>query len=276
MIRHISLKRRSGRMAVVSGSFKSIPDDALQTIHGALGRDSSTIHFGMPSRVSQDRYALSAVNHRQSEIFSRKRLGKCKCIAWICADSKKLPCFVAQGQVTTKKHHVMCALEEDKTCTFEAIILAIIAAARQVIKEKTPDADRIVVWNDSKLKRDTARHGVNRDSPIMSIDLFDDEPRRAVRVYYGTGIWSCLNVYDLIEHRGEQFLHLKASKPCSKREDSDEDDDEDAALIPSDGDWQRAFVRKLLHKASDVLIASRGNASSHERFKGFLFLRKPA
>ena len=65
----------------------------------------------------------------------------------------------------------MCDLEEDKSCTFESIILAIWAASRQVIADRAPKANRIVIWDDKKLKRSQARHSMNKESPILSIDL---------------------------------------------------------------------------------------------------------
>ena len=162
----------------------------------------------------------------------------------------------------------MCDLDEDKNCSFESIILAILAAARRVIADKTPQADRIVIFNDKNIKRSHARHGMNKESPILSIDLLS---RSEILVWYGTRVWFCAKTYGLIEKSGRQKLVLHREEPCSKRP---EHIDEHGALVPAENDWQRAAIQKLVHKAYDVLIATREGSSSHEKFKGYLFLRK--
>ena len=162
----------------------------------------------------------------------------------------------------------MCDLDEDKNCSFESIILAILVAARRVIADKVPQADRIVIFNDKNIKRSHARHGMNKESPILSIDLLS---RSEILVWYGTRVWFCAKTYGLIEKNGRQKLVLHREEPCSKRP---EHVDEHGALVPAKNDWQRAAIQKLVHKAYDVLIATRESSSSHEKFKGYIFLRK--
>ena len=151
--------------------YKQLPDDALHTIYDALGRDFSKAHFGMPAQNSRDQRALVSTDRRQASVSSlRNRHETCICKAWIC-EHKNPPCYVAEGTVTSKRGYSMCDLDEDKSCSFESIILAILAASRRVIQDRAPQADRIVIWDDKKLKRSQARHGMNKDSPILSIDL---------------------------------------------------------------------------------------------------------
>ena len=130
--------------------YKQLPDDALHTIYDALGRDFSKAHFGMPTQSTNDQRALVSTDRRQASVSSpRTRPETCICTAWIC-EHKNPPCYAAGGIVTSNRIFTMCDLEEDKYCSFETIILAILAAARQVIKDRAPDADIIVIWNDKK------------------------------------------------------------------------------------------------------------------------------
>ena len=132
-------------------SYKRLPDDALDTIYKVLGRDLSDPHFGMPAQNSKDQRALIASDRRQARASSpHNRPDTCVCKAWICED-KKPPCYVAEGTVPSKRGYSMCDLDEDKNCSFESIILAILAAARRVIADKAPQADRIVIFNDKNI-----------------------------------------------------------------------------------------------------------------------------
>ena len=85
----------------------------------------------------------------------------------------------------------MCDLDEDKNCSFESIILAILAAARRVIADKAPKANRIVIFNEKKIKSSHARDGMNKQSPILSIDLYGESEAKVIMVWYGTRIWFC-------------------------------------------------------------------------------------
>ena len=139
--------------------YKYLPDDALYTIHDALGRDLSKVYFGMPTQSTNDQRALISTDRRQANVSSspRDRHDTCLCTAWIC-EHKNPPCYVAEGVVTSKREYRMCDLDEDKTCSFETIILAIVAASRRVIQDRAPQANRIVIWDDKKsndLMRDT-------------------------------------------------------------------------------------------------------------------------
>ena len=189
---------------MAKSQYNILPDDAMHTISDALGREVSDTHFGMPSQHVVDRNALAGVDRRQAQISPRNKLDKCICRAWIC-EHKKPPCYIAEGKVTSKKNFTMCDLDIDKSCTFEHIIQAILAAARQVIKEKAPNANRVVIWNDTQLKRSHARHGQNMHSPILSLDL----ESHAVQVWYGTRAWYCSKRYQLVERNGQQALVLK-------------------------------------------------------------------
>ena len=252
-------------------SYKRLPDDALDTIYNALGRDFSNKHFGMPAQNSNDQRALVAADRRQSRASSpRNRPETCVCTAWIC-EHKTPPCYVAEGTVTSKRGYSMCDLDEDKSCSFESIILAILSAARRVIADNAPRADRIVIWNDKKLKRSHARDGMNKQSPILSIDLYGGSETKVIMVWYGTRIWFCSKTYGLIEKNGKQRLVLHREEPCARRP---EHVDDHGAFVPAENDWQRAAIQKLVHKAYDILIATREGSSSHEKFKGYLFLRK--
>ena len=249
-------------------SYKRLPDDALDTIYNALGRDFSNKHFGMPAQNSNDQRALVAADRRQSRASSpRNRPETCVCTAWIC-EHKTPPCYVAEGTVTSKRGYSMCDFDEDKDCSFESIILAILAAARRVIADKAPQADRIVIFNDKNIKRSHARHGMNKESPILSIDLLS---RSEILVWYGTRVWFCAKTYGLIEKNGRQKLVLHREEPCARRP---EFVNEHGAFVPAENDWQRAAIQTLVHKGHDLLLASREGTSSHEKFKGYIFLRK--
>ena len=121
----------------------------------------------------------------------------------------------------------MCDFDEDKDCSFESIILAILAAARRVIADKAPQADRIVIFDDKKIKRSHARHGLNKESPILSIDLVGGSE---ILVWYGTRVWFCSHSYRLYEHNGKQRLVLHHAEPCARRP---EYTDENNALVPT-------------------------------------------
>ena len=162
----------------------------------------------------------------------------------------------------------MCDLDEATNCSFEFIILAILAAARRVIADRAPQADRIVIFSDKNIKRSHARHGMNKESPILSIDLLS---RSEILVWYGTRVWFCAKTYGLYEKNGKQRLVLHHAEPCSKRP---EYSDENNVFVPTEADWQRAAIQTLVHKGHDLLLASREGTSSHEKFKGYLFLRK--
>ena len=249
--------------------YKYLPDDALYTIYDALGRDRSKVHFGMPTQSTKDQRALVSTDRRHANVSSspRERPDTCVCTAWIC-EHKNPPCYVAEGIVTSKREYRMCDLDEDKTCSFETIILAIVAASRRVIQDRAPQANRIVIWDDKKVKRSHARHGMNKESPILGIDLVDGPN---VVVWYGTRIWYCSQTYGLLKKNGKETLVLHREEPCAKRP---EYVNEQNVFVPMDDDWQRSVSQKLVHKAYDLLIASKENTGV-QRFKGYLFLRKP-
>ena len=152
-----------------------------------------------------------------------------------------------------------------------SIILAILAASRRVIQDRAPQADRIVIWDDKKQKRSQARHGMNKESPILSIDLVGGISAKELVVWYGTRIWYCSKTYGLLEKNGKQALVSHREEPCAKRP---EHVNEQNAFVPAENDWQRSAIQKLVHKAYDVLIASRESTSAHHKFKGQPFLRK--
>ena len=160
-------------------------------------------------------------------------------------------------------------MAEDKSCTFEQIVLAILAAARQVIRDRVPRADRIAIWND-KHRRETESNGLNNHSPIFSIDLIGSPTIEEIMVWYGTRVWHCAKIYQLIERNGMQTLILKEEKECAKRPEYRDQE----AVVPEDHDWQRLAIQRLVRKSLTVLIASSEHTGSHDQFKGYLLLRK--
>ena len=128
----------------------------------------------------------------------------------------------------------MCDLDEDKNCSFESIILAILAAARRAMQARVPQADRIVIFSDKNIKRSHARHGMNKESPILSIDLYGESEAKVIMVWYGTRIWLCSKTYGLIEKNGRQKLVLHREEPCARRP---EFVNEHGAFVPAENDW---------------------------------------
>ena len=112
----------------------------------------------------------------------------------------------------------------------------------------------------------------NKESPILGIDLVGGFDAQALVVWYGTRVWYCSQTYGLLEKNGKQTLVLHREEPCAKRP---EYVNEQNVFVPMDDDWQRSVSQKLVHKAYDILIASKENTGAHQKFKGYLFLRKP-